>query len=510
MYKVKKKSIILCILDGFGLREKKRGNAVSLASTPNIDRLLKNYPNSTLTTFGKEVGLPENQMGNSEVGHMHIGAGRIIQSMLPRIDDAISSGALINNADLLEILSDTKLSGGETHIAGLISDGGVHGHARHLISLMKAASKKSSKVNLHLFTDGRDVETKTSLNDLKKFISELPSNVTIATLMGRYYAMDRDKRWDRTQKAYEAIANGVGKNYIDPLKAIKDSHEKGVTDEFIEPVIFSEYNGIKGIEDSLIFCNFRADRARQILHALTDKNFISFLRPNERMFNKAVGMIEYDTDFKQKFNVLFEKQEIKNGLGEWVSRNGLKQFRIAETEKYPHVTYFLNGGCEYEYEGEERSLVPSPQVKGYEQKPQMSAEEVCNNLISALEKNFFDLLIVNFANPDMVGHTGNLSAAKVAVETVDEMLGKICTCLDSVGGEALIISDHGNCEQMYIGDTENPHTYHTLNPVPCILYSDREKVSMCSGSLVDIAPTILELLGKDKPNQMTGKSLLQW
>ncbi len=510
MYKAKKKSLVLCILDGFGLREKKRGNAVFLASTPNIDRLLRNYPNSTLTTFGKEVGLPENQMGNSEVGHMHIGAGRIIQSMLPRINDAISSGALINNDDLLQILSDTNLSGGETHIAGLISDGGVHGHARHLKSLMKIASKKSLNVNLHLFSDGRDVETKTSLIDLKNLISELPPNVTIATLMGRYYSMDRDKRWDRTQKAYEAIANGVGKNYRDPLKAIQDSYDKGVTDEFIEPLIFNGYNGIKGIEDSLIFCNFRADRARQILHALTDKNFISFSRSNGKIFNKAVGMIEYDTDFRRKFNVLFEKQEIKNGLGEWVSRNGLKQFRIAETEKYPHVTYFLNGGSEYEYEGEERCLVPSPRVKGYEQKPQMSADEVCNNLISALEGNSFDLLIVNFANPDMVGHTGNLRAAKEAVETVDEMLGKICTCLDSVGGEALIISDHGNCEQMYIGNTENPHTYHTLNPVPCILYSDREKVSISSGSLIDVAPTLLELLGKDKPNQMTGKSLLQW
>ena len=288
MCNAKRKSIVLCILDGFGLREKKRGNAVLLASTPNIDRLLRNYPNSTLTTFGKDVGLPENQMGNSEVGHMHIGAGRIIKSMLPRIDDAISNGALINNADLLEILSDTKLSGGETHIAGLISDGGVHGHARHLKSLMKVASKKSLKVNLHLFSDGRDVETKTSLNDLKNLISELPSNVIIATLMGRYYSMDRDKRWERTQKAYEAIANGVGKNYRDPLKAIKDSHDKGVTDEFIEPVIFSEYNGIKGIEDSLIFCNFRADRARQILHALTDKNFISFSRPNGKMFNLSL------------------------------------------------------------------------------------------------------------------------------------------------------------------------------------------------------------------------------
>ncbi len=510
MYKENKKSVVLCILDGFGLREKKRGNAVYLASTPNIDRLFRNYSNSTLTTFGKEVGLPENQMGNSEVGHMHIGAGRIIQSMLPRIDDAISSGALNTNNDLLEILSDTKLSEGETHIAGLISNGGVHGHARHLKSLMNIASKKGLKVNLHLFSDGRDVETRTSLNDLKNLISELPSNVTIATLMGRYYSMDRDKRWDRTQKAYEAIANGVGKNYKDPLKAIKEYHDKGVTDEFIEPIILSEYNGIKGIEDSLIFCNFRADRARQIIHALTDKNFKSFPRPNGKMFNKAVGMIEYDADFKRKFNVLFEKQEIKNGLGEWVSRNGLKQFRIAETEKYPHVTYFLNGGNEYEYEGEERSLVQSPQVEGYEQNPQMSAEEVCNNLISALERNSFDLLIVNFANPDMVGHTGSLSATRVAVETVDEMLGKICSCLDSVGGEALIISDHGNCEQMYIGDTENPHTYHTLNPVPCILYSYRENVSISSGSLIDIAPTILELLGKDKPNQMTGKSLLQW
>ncbi len=510
MYKAKKKSIVLCILDGFGLREKKRGNAVFLASTPNIDRLLRNYPNSTLTTFGKEVGLPENQMGNSEVGHMHIGAGRIIQSMLPRIDDAISSGALIKNDDLLKILSDTKFSGGETHIAGLISNGGVHGHARHLKSLMRVASKKSSKVNLHLFSDGRDVETKTSLKDLKNLISELPSNVTIATLMGRYYSMDRDKRWERTQKAYEAIANGVGKNYRDPLEAIKDSHDKGFTDEFIEPIIFSEYNGIKGIEDSLVFCNFRADRARQLLRSLTDKNFKSFSRPNGKMFHKAVGMIEYYTDFKRKFNVLFGKQVIKNGLGEWISRNGLKQFRIAETEKYPHVTYFLNGGSEYEYEGEERSLVPSPQVEGYEQKPQMSAEEVCDNLISALERNSFDLLIVNFANPDMVGHTGSLSAARVAVETVDEMLGKICTCLDSVGGEALIISDHGNCEQMYIGDTKNPHTYHTLNPVPCILYSDREKVSVSSGSLIDIAPTILELLGKEKPKQMTGKSLLRW
>ena len=510
MYDKKKKPVLLCILDGLGLRENETGNAVALANTPNIDCLLKNYPNSTLTTFGKKVGLPENQMGNSEVGHLHIGAGRTVQSMLPRIDNAITSGALTKNNELLAILSNTKLAGGEVHIAGLISDGGVHGHVRHLKSLMNIASKQSSKVNLHLFSDGRDVETKTSLSDLKSLMCDLPTNVSIATLMGRYFAMDRDERWDRTQKAYEAIVNGVGNIYTDPFKAIQDSHKMGVTDEFIEPIILSKYKGIGGKNDSLVFCNFRADRARQILHALTDDNFVSFSRPDKKMFTKGIGMIEYDRNFKQKFNVLFESQEIKNGLGEWVSQQGLNQFRIAETEKYPHVTYFLNGGTEKEYKGEERLLVSSPKVKGYDQIPQMSAEEICDNLILAIEKNFFDLFVVNFANPDMVGHTGSLSAAKVAVETVDGMLGKICACLDTVGGEALIISDHGNCEQMFIGDTKNPHTYHTLNPVPCILYSDRENVSIRPGSLIDIAPTILELLGKDKPKQMTGKSLLDW
>ncbi len=510
MFEVKKKSYVLCILDGFGLRESKSGNSISLANTPNLDHLFRNYPNSTLTTFGKDVGLPDNQMGNSEVGHLHIGAGRIVQSMLPRIDKAIANEGLNNNKDLLRMLSDTQFNGGEVHIAGLISCGGVHGHVRHLKSLTNIASKKSLKVNLHLFSDGRDVEPKTSLSDLESLIYDLPSNVSIATLTGRYYSMDRDKRWDRTQKAYQAIANGVGKIYGDPFKAIQDSHAKGITDEFIEPVILSKYKGINGKDDGLIFCNFRADRARQILNALTDKNFEGFSRANQKIFTKVVGMIEYDSDFKRKFNVLFEREQIKNGLGEWISLSGLKQFRIAETEKYPHVTYFLNGGSETEYDGEERSLVPSLQVEGYDQKPQMSAEEICNNLISALEKNFFDLLIVNFANPDMVGHTGSLSAAKVAVETVDEMLGKMCACIKKEGGEALIISDHGNCEQMYIGDTKNPHTFHTLNPVPCILFSEREKVGIRSGSLIDIAPTVLELLGKDKPNQMTGKSLLYW
>ena len=510
MFKVRKKSAVLCILDGFGLRESKSGNSVSLAKTPNLDQLFKNYPNSTLTTFGKEVGLPENQMGNSEVGHLHIGAGRIVKSMLPRIDKAIANEDLINNKDLLGMLSDTKLNGGEIHIAGLISDGGVHGHSRHLKSLTNIAAKRSLKVNLHLFSDGRDVETKTSLTDLESLICDLPSNVSIATITGRYYSMDRDKRWGRTQKAYEAIANGVGNIYQDPFKAIQDSHNKGITDEFIEPVILSEYNGINGKNDGLIFCNFRADRARQILNALTCQNFEGFLRADKKIFRKVVGMIEYDSDFKKKFIVLFKREQIKNGLGEWVSLNGLKQFRIAETEKYPHVTYFLNGGSETEYDGEERLLVPSPQVGAYDQKPQMSAEEVCDNLVSALERNFFDLLIVNFANPDMVGHTGSLSAAKVAVETVDEMLGKICICLDKIGGDALIISDHGNCEQMYIGNTKNPHTFHTLNPVPCILYTKRKRIGIRSGSLIDIAPTILELLGKEKPNQMTGKSLLHW
>ena len=510
MYKVKKKSTVLCILDGFGIRQKKVGNAVSLAETPIIDQLLSNYPNSTLTTYGKMVGLPEGQMGNSEVGHLHIGAGRIVQSMLPKIDDAIANGELSKNDDLLEILSDTKSRGGEVHIAGLISSGGVHGHIRHVKSLMEIAARNSFHVNLHLFSDGRDVEIKTSVNEMKDLMKYLPKNVRIATLVGRYYAMDRDSRWDRTQKAYEAIANGAGKSYSDPLEAIKDSHDSGITDEFIEPVVFGQYAGINGKNDTLIFCNFRADRARQILYALTDENFVSFSRLSGKIFRNVLGMISYDTNFKKKFCVLFDNEDIENCLGEWVSLNGLKQFRIAETEKYPHVTYFLNGGSEKEYEAEERLLVPSPKVKSYDKRPQMSAEEICNHLIFAIEKKIFDLLIVNFANPDMVGHTGNLSAAKIAVETVDEMLGKICGCLDTVGAEALIISDHGNCEEMYIEETKNPHTYHTLNPVPCILYSGRKKVSLRSGSLIDVAPTILELLGIDKPNQMTGRSLLYW
>ena len=293
MYKAKKKSIVLCILDGFGIRQEKIGNAVSLAKTPTIDRLLSNYPNSTLTTFGKKVGLPEGQMGNSEVGHLHIGAGRIVQSMLPRIDNAIASGALSKNDDLLEILSDTKSKGGEVHIAGLISSGGVHGHIRHVKSLMEIAAKNNLNVNLHLFSDGRDVETKTSVNEMKHLMNGLPENVRVATLMGRYYAMDRDSRWDRTQKAYEAIANGAGKSYDDPLKAIKDSHDKGVTDEFIEPVVLDQYTGINGKNDTLVFCNFRADRARQILHALTDQNFASFSRFREKIFNNVLGTVSY-------------------------------------------------------------------------------------------------------------------------------------------------------------------------------------------------------------------------
>ena len=508
MNNLKKKPVLLCILDGFGLRENKRGNAVALAKTPNLDRLMENYPNSTLQTFGEKVGLPENQMGNSEVGHLHIGAGRIVESMLPRIDNAIVSGELSTNRDLLEVLKKTESRGGDIHIAGLISNGGVHGHSTHLEVLMKIASEKNQNVNLHLFSDGRDVETKTSLKYMEKLQSGLPSNVIVATFMGRYYAMDRDRRWNRTQKAYEAIANGIGKLYSDPIKAIEDSYTKGITDEFIDPVILSNYKGLRTKSDSLIFCNFRADRARQILNALSDISFTAFHRNEHKWFNEVVGMIDYGSSFKNKFRVLFKNKKIKNSLGEWLSLNGLKQFRIAETEKYPHVTYFFNGGSEQVYEGEERCLIASPKVKSYDQKPQMSAKKICKKLRLTLEKNLFDFFIVNFANPDMVGHTGSLSSAIIAVETIDKMLGEICNCLDVVGGEALIISDHGNCEQMYIGDTKNPHTYHTLNPVPCILYSKRKKIKLRSGSLVDVAPTVLELLRRDKPIQMTGASLI--
>jgi 2,3-bisphosphoglycerate-independent phosphoglycerate mutase len=507
---MKKSPVILCILDGLGLRKDQYGNALKHATTPNLDFLLKRFPNSTLETHGISVGLPEGQMGNSEVGHLNIGSGRVVKAMLPRIDQAIVSGELENNKILGNFLSETEEIGGNIHIAGLFSEGGVHGHRDHLIKLMHIASKKNISVKLHLFADGRDVSSKSGIKDLKIIQSAMTKKTEIVTVMGRYYAMDRDTRWDRTERAYQAIISGTGRHYDDPLTSIHHSYKLGITDEFIEPSVINGYGGLVDKKDHLIFCNFRADRARQLLASFITEDFENFSRPPDIGFKNFLGMIDYGELFRKDIGVLFKKNMIVDSLGEWIEKNNLKQFRVAETEKYPHVTYFFNGGVEKKYKGEDRALIPSPNVSSYEKCPEMSAEAVCNKLLSAISLEKYDLLIVNFANPDMVGHTGNLRSAKIACETIDKMLGKILKALKCVNGEMLVISDHGNCEEMFIKDTDEAHTFHTLNPVPCILYSSREKLSLSPGNLSDIAPTILELMGLKKPKLMDGKSLIRF
>ncbi len=508
--KIKRFPVVLCILDGLGLSPSKKGNAFKLAKTPNIDALKRKFPSATLKTHGSSVGLPEGQMGNSEVGHLNIGSGRIIKTMLRRIDEAIKSGDLDKDTTLTQFLSETKTNGGIVHIAGLFSEGGVHGHRDHLIKLMQIASSNNLRVNLHLFTDGRDVETKSSIKDIKVIQSKMPKNVRIASIMGRYYSMDRDKRWDRTKAALWAITSGKGKRCKSAQEAIIKSHSKGLTDEFIEPTIIGDYKGLIDKNDRLILTNFRADRARQLMHSFTKKSFVISDGTLPNKFKDILGMIEYDPDLKSLVKVLFEKITVKDTLGEWIEKNNLKQFRIAETEKYPHVTYFFNGGAEKKYKGEHRILVPSPRVASYEECPEMSSEKICLELISAIEKKIYDLLIINFANPDMVGHTGNLNATLKACETIDRMMGHIISSLEVVKGEMLIISDHGNCEEMFIKGTSRAHTYHTLNPVPVILYSKRENLSLSSGKLSDVAPTVLDLMGLEKPKLMSGKSLIKF
>ena len=503
---VKRFPVVLCILDGLGLRPQKRGNAFKLAKTPNIDALKRQFPSATLTTHGSSVGLPEGQMGNSEVGHLNIGSGRIVKTMLPRIDEAIKTGELDKNKTLSQFLSVSKTNGGTIHIAGLFSEGGVHGHRDHLIKLMHIASSNKLKVNLHLFADGRDVETHSSIKDIKVIQSELPKNVRIASIMGRYYSMDRDKRWDRTEAAFWAITSGKGKRCKSALEAIINSHNNGLTDEFIEPTIIGNYNGLIDQNDRLIFTNFRADRARQLIYAFTEKNLVTSGHPVPNKFKDILGMIEYDPNLKKLVKAIFEKINIKDTLGECIEKNNLKQFRIAETEKYPHVTFFFNGGKESPFKDEIRIMCPSPKVATYDLKPEMSAFEIRDAIIPEINSNSSDFICLNFANPDMVGHTGNFNAAVKACETVDTCLREIVESSINNNYSIIIIADHGNSDVMKNNDG-SPNTAHTTNPVPIIVIDSKtDKVN--DGILADIAPTILNIMDIDIPEKMSGKILI--
>lgn len=510
---MKDKVTMLMILDGFGDNVNKDGNAIKQANTPNLDRLMKKYPNTDIFTSGKYVGLPDGQMGNSEVGHTNIGAGRIVYQDLTRITKSIEDGDFFSNPEFIAAIDNCKKHNSKLHILGLVSDGGVHSHNRHLYGLLEMAKRRDFEdVYVHCFLDGRDTPPASA----ETYIAELQEKMKekgvgkIATLAGRFYAMDRDKRWQRVQKAYDAMVFGKGEKAGDPIKAIEDSYQKEVFDEFVLPTVICNPNGepVAKIEenDSVIFFNFRPDRARQITRAIVDPNFNEF--ETKKMNTYFVCFTSYD-ETMPNVHIAFKKEPVKNTFGEIVSKNGLTQLRIAETEKYAHVTFFFNGGEEKQYPGEERILVPSPKVETYDMKPEMSAYEVTDKVCDALENDRFDVIILNFANTDMVGHTGSMQAAIKAVEAVDTCIGRIVKIIEEKQGTLFITADHGNAEQMIDYKTGEPHTAHTTNPVPLIMVTQNKNFKLKeNGKLADLAPTMLDIMGIEKPQEMTGESLL--
>ena len=506
-----KKTTMLMILDGFGINEKEEGNAIKMANIPNIKRILKQYPNTILHTSGLDVGLPEGQMGNSEVGHTNIGAGRIVYQELTRITKSIEDGDFFSIPELVTAIENCKKNHSKLHIMGLVSDGGVHSHQRHLFALLELAKRKDFEdVYVHCFLDGRDTPPASA----EGYLAELEAKMSekgvgkIATIMGRFYAMDRDKRWNRIQKAYDAMVKGEGEKASSASVAIENSYQKEVFDEFVVPtVICNNDKPVAKIEenDSVIFFNFRPDRAREITRAIVDEEFDGFER--EYFKTNFVTFTNYDETIKN-VSVAFKKDEIKNTFGEIISKHGMTQLRIAETEKYAHVTFFLNGGEEKQYEGEDRILIPSPKVETYDMKPEMSAFEVTENVLNAIHSRKYDSIILNFANPDMVGHTGNVEAVIKALESLDGCVEKIVEAIEEEHGILLITADHGNCEQMIDYKTGEPHTAHTTNPVPLVLVG-KDDVKLKEGRLADLAPTMLDLIGLEKPEEMTGESLIE-
>lgn len=502
--------VMLCILDGWGHRANKQDNAIELGNTPNWHRLVETCPNTLIATSGLDVGLPKGQMGNSEVGHMNIGAGRVVMQDLPKIDQAVEDGSLAKRPAVEALIKALKESKGTCHLMGLMSPGGVHSHMNHIVGLAKIVSEAGIPVVVHAFLDGRDVPPDSALEYVKDFEAKIKTmnNVRVATVSGRYYAMDRDNRWDRVELAYNALMLGKGVAQPTAEAAIQASYDEKVYDEFVIPAVIGDYKGMND-GDAILFANFRSDRAREIMYALADEPFDKFNRTKTVKFVAVVSMTQYSVDHDRFVTPIFPPEQLSNIFGEVVSKAGLTQLRIAETEKYAHVTFFFNGGEERLFEGEERILIPSPKVATYDLKPEMSAYEVCDALVNAINEEKFDAIVVNFANGDMVGHTGILDAAIKATQAVDTCLGKLEEAVKKVGGVMLITADHGNCELMKDETTGAPYTAHTTFEVPVVLFNDQNGYKLREGGrLADLAPTLLELLHLPQPAEMTGKSLL--
>ncbi|SHK43654.1 2,3-bisphosphoglycerate-independent phosphoglycerate mutase [Paramaledivibacter caminithermalis] len=507
-----KKPTVLVILDGFGINDKTYGNAVKEANTPNLDSYFEKYPNVNIEASGLKVGLPEGQMGNSEVGHLNIGAGRIVYQDFTRITKSIEDGDFFENPVFIEAMDSAIKHNSALHLWGLLSDGGVHSHNTHLYALLKLAKSKGlSKIYIHCFLDGRDVPPSSAIeyiNELEEKIKEIGVG-KIATISGRYYAMDRDKRWDRVKLTYDAIVLGEGQKANSAIEAVEKSYAEDVVDEFIKPTVILENDSPVATvseNDSIIMFNFRPDRAREISRAFVDPDFHSFERVRGYFPVHYVCMTQYDATLPN-VNLAYPPQTLVNTFGEYIANKGLKQLRIAETEKYAHVTFFFNGGIEKPNEGEDRVLIPSPKVATYDMKPEMSAYEVTDKLIEELNKDMYDVIIVNYANPDMVGHTGVMEAVVKAIETVDECIKKVVDAVIEKGGQLVITADHGNSDEM-LDEEGNPITKHSKNPVPFMLINAAKEYDLVEGKLADIAPTLLQLMDLPKPEEMTGNSLL--
>ena len=501
------KPVVLCILDGWGLREETEANAPALAKTPSFDRIMATCPNATLITHGPDVGLPTGQMGNSEVGHTNIGAGRVVAMDLGQIDLSIEDGSFFDNAAIGHFADKVAAGSGVAHLLGVASDGGVHGHLDHIVAAAKALTERGVRVAVHAITDGRDVAPKSADAFLPELEQKLPDGADIVTVTGRYWALDRDTRWERVEKAYDAIMRGKGEAATSATAAVSAAYDRDETDEFITATVLDGYQGVAD-GDGIWCLNFRADRAREILAAIGAPGFDGFDVTDRPTLSALLGMVEYSVDHNSYMTTVFPKRVIVNTLGEWVAKHGLRQFRLAETEKYPHVTFFLNGGKETPEAGEDREMPKSPKVATYDLQPEMSSGEVTDNFVAAIHDRY-DLIVCNYANPDMVGHTGDLAAAMAACEAVDHGLARVLEALEATGGAMILTADHGNCETMVDPETGGPHTAHTTNLVPVAMVGGPSDATLVSGRLADLAPTLLELMGLPQPEEMTGQSLIR-